>query len=161
MECRFCELVANKGATVFYEDGCCIAALSRSQSTFCKSEVIYKEHAESPLDLDEESLFSFIKSVRKVSLLLKNRLNPELMNFAILRNYVSHLHCHVVPRFCDAKKDSFFLEGKIEPIEWGKWTHGRFRKSESELKEIAEMLKKGSPKGLPGISDMAYLNLFR
>ncbi len=143
MACRFCELLESGDWPVFYEDGTTIAALSSSQTTFCKSYVVYKAHAESPLSLSEGELSGFLQSVRKVAFLLQEKLEPALLNYAILRNYVPHLHCHVVPRFRDVEKDAYFIDGKIEPIEWGRWTEGRFRVGRDELERRAELLREG------------------
>ncbi len=105
--CIFCKIINNEiPSKKIYEDEDTIAILDISQATKGHTLVIPKKHFDNFLEIDEDTLLKVMKSVKKVTNLLKEKL--EVTDFNILNNCgaiayqsVMHLHIHIIPRYND------------------------------------------------------------
>ena len=103
--CIFCKL-ANKEipTNIVYEDDDFIAMLDISQTTKGHTLVVPKKHAENIFELSLEDSEKVFVVVKKVTEILKEKLNPK--GFNILSNNgktagqsVFHFHIHIIPRY--------------------------------------------------------------
>jgi histidine triad (HIT) family protein len=91
-----------------YEDNYTYAFLSIGPVTKGHTLVIPKKFAENIYDVDEETLGHVMSTVKKMSLALKEALNPIGVNIhqnneSGAGQVVFHLHFHVIPRYRDDK----------------------------------------------------------
>lgn len=61
--------------------------------------VIPKRHVSAIHELDEDYYLNLMKTVRKISEALYNKLNPIKVGVAIAGFDIDHLHIHVVPMY--------------------------------------------------------------
>jgi len=105
MSCIFCEIVNKKiPAEVVYEDGFVLAFLDANPKTLGHTLVIPKKHRERLIDLKEEEIHPFFLGLKKVVLLLQEKLSPDGFNIGANQGehagqVVPHLHFHILPRF--------------------------------------------------------------
>jgi histidine triad (HIT) family protein len=105
MDCLFCKIASKEiASSVIYEDDAALAFLDLHPIAPGHALVIPKIHAENILDLPDEEVGNFFKSVKKVTALIKEKLDPT--GFTIGINHgriggqaIDHLHVHVIPRF--------------------------------------------------------------
>jgi histidine triad (HIT) family protein len=87
-----------------YEDEYTYAFLSNQPVTRGHALVIPKVFAENMYDVSEESLAQIFSAVKKVSLAIKNSLNPIGINIHQNNELgagqaVFHIHFHIIPRY--------------------------------------------------------------
>jgi len=112
--CIFCKIANHEiPSKIVYEDDKYLAFLDLSQTTYGHTLVIPKKHSKNIFELDESS-FDIMKVVKKVALILKERLNPIGIN--IISNNerplqsVEHFHIHIIPRYEDDNFDIGFKD---------------------------------------------------
>ncbi|MDD5417643.1 MAG: HIT family protein [Candidatus Nanoarchaeia archaeon] len=154
VKCRMCDLIKKSSEISLYEDEYVYAFLSNSQQTYGKSIVALKQHKTNFMELDKKTRDAFMDGVVKVAKLLQKSLKPVHMNYEILGNYQPHIHCHIVPRYSNRKKDAFyninlknlnkksaykkdpfFAKYRLEPVISGHLAV-KYKKTDEELKKI-------------------------
>lgn len=60
--------------------------------------LVYDEHVEDLVDLDEGAASAFVADVKKAALAIAQAVPVDRMNYAILGNVEPHLHMHLIPR---------------------------------------------------------------
>lgn len=112
--CIFCKIANHEiPSKIVYEDDKYLAFLDLSQTTYGHTLVIPKKHSKNIFELDESS-FDIMKVVKKVALILKEKLNPIGIN--IISNNerplqsVEHFHIHIIPRYEDDNFDIGFKD---------------------------------------------------
>lgn len=117
--CIFC-MIANGEIPSYkvYEDDNFLAFLDITQTTIGHTLVIPKKHSKNIFELDEEDAKGIMSVVKKVSILLKESLNPIGLN--IVNNNekplqsVEHFHIHLIPRYENDKFDVMFKDNSKE-----------------------------------------------
>lgn len=105
MDCLFCKIARKKiPAEIIYEDDAAAAFLDIHPHGPGHTMVIPKRHAENILELPEKDAGRVFVAVRRVTGLLKRRLEPDGFTIGINHGAVSgavveHLHIHIIPRF--------------------------------------------------------------
>ncbi len=105
MECLFCDLVSKKKPShIVYEDDSAVAMLDIFPRSQGHTIVVPKVHAETILDLPDDQVGPLFLAVKKMTQILKNKLNPDGFTIGINHGKVSgqaidHLHIHIIPRF--------------------------------------------------------------
>jgi histidine triad (HIT) family protein len=89
---------------IVYEDGHSLAFLDINPRSPGHTVIIPKFHAPTLADLPEEEVGPLFLSVRKMAMLLKDKLSADGLTFGINQGEVSgqtvqHLHVHIMPRF--------------------------------------------------------------
>ncbi|MHA1169799.1 MAG: HIT family protein [Candidatus Hodarchaeales archaeon] len=106
-ECIFCKIVKGEiPCYKLYEDDETIAFLDINPATKGHSLVIPKSHADNMNKASGEIIVSVYKTVKKVSDMIFEKLNPDgynvLQNNGIVAGQmINHLHVHIVPRYLD------------------------------------------------------------
>jgi histidine triad (HIT) family protein len=132
-DCIFCRIVNGEiPCRKIYEDSNCIAFLDISPQSKGHTLVVPKKHFENIFDIDEETLCHISSVVRKLSLHIKDVLNPE--GIKLVQNNgrkagqtVFHFHFHIRPVYSDTK----LVEDNIEVIDI----------SDEEMDELEKKLK--------------------
>lgn len=132
MECLFCEIVEGKRpCRKIYEDDAVLAFLDINPAAPGHCLVVSKKHFTDIFDIDEPSLQSMMAGVRKVAIIIRDKMNVNDIN--ILQNtgrhagqIVSHIHFHVIPR---TENDGIFIK------------FPRTMMSQEDLDKISEMLR--------------------
>lgn len=133
MECKFCNIPGDK---ILKELKYSTVSLERPHHKG-HIKVVLKNHKEDILEMTRGEANNFFNDLIKVSKVVNNVLKPDKMNYALLGNWVSHLHWHIIPRF---KEDKDFGNPPTEPLKQEK-----FEKKEltpEELKKLKEELGK-------------------
>ena len=105
MDCLFCKIIEGKIASQkIYEDEAVVAFLDIFPRSIGHTVVVPKRHVETILELKENEVGPIFNGVRKVTQLLKDKLNPHGFTIGINHGKVSgqaidHLHIHIIPRF--------------------------------------------------------------
>ena len=105
MDCLFCKIISKKQqAHIIYEDESSMAVLDIFPRSIGHTMVIPKTHAETILELPDDQIGKVFGTVKKVTQLLKDKLNPDGFTIGINHGKVSgqaidHLHIHIIPRF--------------------------------------------------------------
>lgn len=91
-------------AEIVYEDEQTLAILDITPVTRGHTLVLPKKFARNVFDADDETLASVMKTVRKISIALRESLGAEganvhINNEPVAGQLVFHLHVHVIPRF--------------------------------------------------------------
>lgn len=115
--CVFCEIV--KGdipADKIYEDDYVLAFLDIKPHNPGHTLVIPKKHYQNLEEIDEDSLAKLILAVKKVALMMKDKLgvlgyNVIENNNLIAGQVVPHIHFHIIPRY---KNDGLRFFERIE-----------------------------------------------
>ena len=103
--CIFCKIANHEiPGKVLYEDDLCMAFLDLSQATDGHTLVVPKEHYESFLDVNEDTLAHIMKVAQKLALMLKDKLDAKGFNIITNANEVAgqsvkHFHVHIIPRY--------------------------------------------------------------
>ncbi len=112
--CIFCKIANHEiPSKIVYEDDKYLAFLDLSQTTYGHTLVIPKKHSKNIFELDDSS-FDIMRVVKKVALILKEKLNPIGIN--IISNNerplqsVEHFHIHIIPRYEDDNFDIGFKD---------------------------------------------------
>ncbi|MCD6367672.1 MAG: HIT family protein [Candidatus Aenigmarchaeota archaeon] len=104
-QCPFCKIVSREiPADIVYEDEFTLAFLDANPSAPGHTLVIPKRHLPTILDVDDETLKRVFQTVKKVTEMIKNALQPDGFNIGINHGEaagqrVPHLHVHIIPRF--------------------------------------------------------------
>ncbi len=104
-DCIFCK-VANKEipSEVLYEDADTLAFLDIHPNNPGHTLVVPKVHAANLYEVNDESLSSFMKTVRRMAIAVKKAMSADGIN-VIMNNdtaagqIIFHAHMHVIPRF--------------------------------------------------------------
>lgn len=105
MDCLFCKIInKQQAAQIVYEDDSVIAVLDIFPRSIGHTMVIPKRHMETILEMNPEEITPVFDAVKKVTQLLKDKLNPDGFTIGINHGKVSgqaidHLHIHIIPRF--------------------------------------------------------------
>lgn len=105
--CVFCAIAAGKAhAHVIDEDQWTVSFLDVAPSTPGHVLVIPKRHAADIWEIEPHEFTAVMETVRRLSLRLKERLEPDGMNIInscrpVGWQTVFHLHVHVIPRYVD------------------------------------------------------------
>lgn len=133
-QCIFCQIVSKKMPTkIVYEDDGFIAFLDINPINPGHTLVIPKEHSETILDVNPETLSKLAKVVKIVAEAVAKALNVDGVNVMqnnkeIAGQGVPHIHFHVIPRFNEDGVQYFF----------GSQTK---KMDEKQLEEIANKIK--------------------
>jgi len=104
VNCIFCDIVAGSAeAHVICEDATTMAFLDINPAADGHTLVVPKRHATDIWDIDSDAMADVARTVRRVGMLLRDRVDPEGLtlfqaNRAAGWQDVFHLHFHVVPR---------------------------------------------------------------
>ena len=104
-KCIFCDLIKNKEKdNLIYQDKKIIILLDISPIAKGHCLVIPKKHYENIFDIKKQDLMNIIINVKKISNILKNKLNATGINILHAsgidaQQSVFHFHIHIVPRY--------------------------------------------------------------
>jgi diadenosine tetraphosphate (Ap4A) HIT family hydrolase len=103
-----CELCANPGGDLLWEDGFCrvvrvAGADGKAFPGYCR--VVWHRHVAEMSDLTETDARHVMDVVLATERAVRHVVQPDKINLASLGNLVPHLHWHVIPRW---KDDSHF-----------------------------------------------------
>ena len=131
-DCIFCRIAAKEApATIVYEDDWTVAFLDINPGAEGHTLVVPKAHAETLMDMDEQSLSRVFSTTAKIARAVKKSMNADGIgiyqnNGSAAGQLVMHMHVHVVPR---KQGDGF--------------TFNRFKPTPEELAATAEKIKEG------------------
>lgn len=103
--CLFCKIINNEIPSYkIYEDDNFLAFLDISQATTGHTLIVPKKHYANIFELSDESAKEILLVVKKVSLLLKEKLGINDVNIInnsgkLAGQTVDHFHIHIVPRY--------------------------------------------------------------
>lgn len=103
--CLFCKIINNEIPSYkIYEDDKFLAFLDISQATTGHTLIVPKKHYANIFELDDEVAQEILIVVKKVSLLLKEKLGISDVNIInnsgkLAGQTVDHFHIHIVPRY--------------------------------------------------------------
>jgi len=101
----FCQIINKKqAAQIVYEDDAVVAVLDISPRSIGHTMAIPKRHMKTILELKPEEIGPVFGAAKKITQLLKDKLNPDGFTIGINHGKVSgqainHLHIHIIPRF--------------------------------------------------------------
>jgi histidine triad (HIT) family protein len=131
--CIFCKIVNNQiPSKIIFENDLCLAFLDISPISKGHTIIIPKRHYDNIEDISEQDLASIFKVVKKIAILIHQKLNIDGYNI-LQNNYkaagqeINHFHIHIIPR--NTNDDRFRV--KIP----------RNQASEEELDKILNILK--------------------
>ena len=105
VNCVFCQIIADKKESLkIYEDEMTLCLLDINPISRGHSLIIPKKHFKDIFDIEEEYLKKVIIATKKVSKLLKEKLNADGVNILhasgkSAQQSVFHFHFHLVPRY--------------------------------------------------------------
>jgi len=73
--------------------------LFRNQTYRGRMILAYHDHVARIADMDEETCTRFYQAVRKVAVAVQKAFNPGQTNIGMFADTVTHLHCHIVPKY--------------------------------------------------------------
>ena len=123
-DCIFCKIVAGDIPSYnVYEDDYVLAFLDIAPVNYGHTLVIPKKHFENLESIDEESFALLMRAVKRVALVLKNKLGISSYNIienndSIAGQVIPHLHFHIIPR---NSNDNL-----------GHWAQGKYKDGEAE-----------------------------
>lgn len=96
-----CELCAQEGGEVLYQDASLRVVLvdDASYPGFCR--VILQDHVAEMTELSPLMRQVMMNVVWQVELAVRDIMQPDKINLAAFGNMVPHLHWHVIPRYRD------------------------------------------------------------
>lgn len=103
--CLFCKIINNEIPSYkIYEDEKFLAFLDISQATVGHTLIVPKKHYANIFELDDEAAQEILLVVKKISLLLKEKLGISDVNIInnsgkLAGQTVDHFHIHIVPRY--------------------------------------------------------------
>lgn len=103
--CLFCKIINNEIPSYkIYDDDKFLAFLDISQATTGHTLIVPKKHYANIFELDDEVAQEILLVVKKVSLLLKEKLGISDVNIInnsgkLAGQTVDHFHIHIVPRY--------------------------------------------------------------
>lgn len=105
--CIFCRIINKEiPASIIYEDKESFAFLDVHPRSPGHTMVLPKVHFENIIDLPLEKIESVFKTVKNITILLKEKIKPDGFTIGINHGKVSgqaidHLHIHIIPRWLD------------------------------------------------------------
>lgn len=96
-----CELCANTGGELLWQDNLCRVVLVAEPGYTGYCRVIWNTHVAEMTDLGAAERAHCLRVVLAVESVLRELLAPHKVNLASLGNFTPHLHWHVIPRFRD------------------------------------------------------------
>jgi len=132
MKCDYCQVIngaKERPGGIIYQNPYIIVFLG-SQHHKGHTAVVLRKHKTDLLELskpEREYFFDFMLEIAKA---VKRAMKPDKLNYALLGNWIHHLHWHIYPRY---KTDKDWGE----PPTLGK----RIIYYESEMQEIAQRIK--------------------
>ncbi|HAG53127.1 MAG TPA: hypothetical protein DCL21_05000 [Alphaproteobacteria bacterium] len=111
MGCLFCKIVDKKvKAEIVYENAKTICFIPTDMEVKGHLLVTPKAHYETMFDMPEEELSELIATAKKVSVMLKEKLNAEGVNILhasgkAAQQGLDHFHMHILPRYADDNLD--------------------------------------------------------
>ncbi|MBA7556715.1 Protein hit [subsurface metagenome] len=132
-DCLFCKIIDGQIPSYkVFENDLVLAFLDIFPLSYCHTIVIPKKHYYNFLDMPEDDMGSFFKELKKISLLIKEKLkidgfNIVQNNFPAAGQVIPHLHFHIIPRM---KGD-----GPLKMIP------GKVQAKEDDLRKIIKKIK--------------------
>lgn len=111
--CIFCDIANGKEASKkIYEDSKVVCILDVKPIAKGHCLVIPKKHFTDIYDIDEDYLKEVCKGAKKISVLLKKKLDAKGVNLLhasgkVAQQSVFHFHIHLVPRYLNDKLDAW------------------------------------------------------
>ena len=129
--CIFCKIINEKEALKIYEDEKTVCLLDINPISYGHCLIIPKKHFKNIFDISEEYLREVISTSKKVSKLIKQKLNATGVNILhasgkSAQQSVFHFHLHLVPRYKNDGLDT--------------WPKSDYK--EKSLKEVYQKIKK-------------------
>jgi histidine triad (HIT) family protein len=112
-DCVFCKIINGEiPANKIYEDEKVLAFLDINPISKGHTLIIPKAHFENIFDIEENNLKEIISTGKKVSMLLKEKLNADGVNLLHAsgkdaQQSVFHFHLHIVPRYKEDGLDTW------------------------------------------------------
>lgn len=112
MDCLFCSIVDKKiDAYTIYEDDDALSFLDIYPQSPGHSVIIPKRHMETFLDMRDDEIEKYWKAVQNTLKQLDEKLGADGFTIGINHGKVSgqsisHLHCHIIPRYKEDKGGS-------------------------------------------------------
>ncbi len=103
--CLFCKIINNEIPSYkIYEDDEFVAFLDISQATIGHTLVVPKRHYANIFELDDQTSKNLFLVVKKIALLLKEKLSIEAINVVnnngkLAGQTIDHFHIHLIPRY--------------------------------------------------------------
>lgn len=99
-KCQFCDPLNQWPAELIIGSlKSSIIVLSQDQFFYGWCLVITKEHVVDLFDLSSKARSELEADVYKVSKAIQELFSPDIMNYAVFGNVISHLHWNVMPRY--------------------------------------------------------------
>ena len=73
--------------------------LFRNQAYRGRTILAYNDHVAKIAEMDEATCARFYLAVRKVCIATQKAFNPGQINIGMFADTVTHLHCHIVPKY--------------------------------------------------------------
>lgn len=139
MSCPFCDENVIKNQTIIESEHCLVLQNIRP-ANFGQCLVVPKRHVLNIRELNQEELFDLLITVQKMSVILKEKLNPVGFNYGFNEGEyagqsVMHCHFHIMPRF-EGDKDKL-----PEYHLFHRDPETKNNLSDKELKEFVERFK--------------------
>lgn len=130
-DCTFCQIINGKEALKIYENEKTVCLLDINPISRGHCLIIPKKHFKNISDISEEYLRDVISTSKKVTKLLKQKLNVTGVNILhasgkSAQQSVFHFHLHLVPRYKDDGLDT--------------WPKSNYK--EKSLEEVYQKIKK-------------------
>ncbi len=132
-DCLFCKIIDGQiPSHKVYENDLVLAFLDIFPLSYGHTIVIPKKHYYNFLDMPEDDMGNYFKELKKISLLIKEKLkidgfNIVQNNFPAAGQVIPHLHFHIIPRM---KGD-----GPLRMIP------GKVQAKEDDLRKIIKKIK--------------------
>jgi len=104
-KCVFCNIAnGNFSSDTIYEDDYVRAVLDINPVALGHTMILPKTHWETILDVDDSEISNIFIALKRVTKILKERLNPDAFTIGINHGKwagqaVDHLHIHIIPRW--------------------------------------------------------------
>lgn len=131
-DCKYCKVIAKKeerkGGIIFENE--VVVAFLGSQHHKAHTSIVIKKHITDMLELTQWERDCFFNCMIMLAKAVKKAFNPDKLNYALLGNWVPHLHWHIYPRY---KTDKDWGD----PPEYGK----KIIFSEKEMIELVQKIQ--------------------
>lgn len=121
--CLFCKIVNNEIPSYkIYEDNDFLAFLDISQATIGHTLIVPKKHFANIFCLDDDTCSKMLVVVKKVSLILKEKLGINDLNIlnnsgSLAGQTVDHFHIHLIPRYSNDDFNVTFIDHAPSSLE--------------------------------------------
>ncbi|MFP4567320.1 MAG: HIT family protein [Candidatus Woesearchaeota archaeon] len=119
-DCIFCKIIRGEiPSHKIYEDEHTLTFLDIKPKTKGHMITIPKKHYETIYDIPEETLIDIIKITKKMSKIVKEKLNADGVNIInsnekAAQQDINHIHFHTLPRYKDDKLNIWHKENEEE-----------------------------------------------